>query len=136
MLEPGDLVKYGLIPEFIGRLPVLASLEDLDEDALVTILTQPKNALLKQYQKLFQMENTKLEFRDNALKAIAQKAISLKTGARGLRSIIENILMDTMFELPSEPDIDEVIINEDVVNKGNKPLLVHEKKKKEINNNL
>ena len=135
-LEPGDLVKYGLIPEFIGRLPVLSTLEDLDEDALVTILTKPKNALVKQYQKLFQMENTKLEFRDNALKAVAQKAINLKTGARGLRSIIENVLMDTMFELPSEPDIDEVIINEDVISKGSKPLLVHEKKKKEINNSL
>jgi ATP-dependent Clp protease ATP-binding subunit ClpX len=135
-VEPSDLVKYGLIPEFIGRLPVLATLEDLDEDALVTILTKPKNALIKQYQKLFEMENTKLEFRENALKAVAQKAISLKTGARGLRSIIENILMDTMFELPSEPDIDEVVINEEVVLKGSKPLLVHEKKSKEINNSL
>ena len=135
-VEPGDLVKYGLIPEFIGRLPVLATLEDLDEDALVTILTKPKNALIKQYQKLFEMENTKLEFRENALKAVAQKAISLKTGARGLRSIIENILMDTMFELPSEPYIDEVVINEDVVLKGSKPLLVHEKKSKEINTSL
>ena len=125
-----------IIPEFIGRLPVLSTLEDLDEDALVTILTKPKNALVKQYQKLFEMENTKLEFRDNALKAVAQKAINLKTGARGLRSIIENVLMDTMFELPSEPDIDEVIINEDVISKGSKPLLVHEKKKKEINNSL
>jgi len=135
-VEPGDLVKYGLIPEFIGRLPVLATLEDLDEDALVTILTKPKNALVKQYQKLFEMENTKLEFRDKALKALAKKAISLKTGARGLRSIIENILMDTMFELPSEPDIAEVIINEDVVLKGSKPLMVHEKKTKEINNSV
>src|SRR6056300_627469 len=135
-VEPGDLVKYGLIPEFIGRLPVLATLEDLDEDALVTILTKPKNALVKQYQKLFEMENTKLEFRDTALRALAKKAITLKTGARGLRSIIENILMDTMFELPSEPDIAEVVINEDVVLKGSKPLLVHEKKSKEINNSL
>ena len=135
-VEPGDLVKYGLIPEFVGRLPVLASLEDLDEEALVTILTKPKNALLKQYQKLFEMENTNLEFRENALKAIAQKAISLKTGARGLRSIIENILMDTMFELPSEPDINEVVINEEVVTKGTKPILVHEKKKKEIKSSI
>ena len=135
-VEPGDLVKYGLIPEFVGRLPVLASLEDLDEEALVTILTKPKNALLKQYQKLFEMENTNLEFRENALKAIAQKAISLKTGARGLRSIIENILMDTMFELPSEPDINEVVINEEVVTKGSKPILVHEKKTKEIKNSV
>ena len=130
------MVKYGLIPEFIGRLPVLATLEDLDEDALVTILTKPKNALVKQYQKLFEMENTKLEFRDKALKAVAQKAINLKTGARGLRSIIENILMDTMFELPSEPDINEVVINEEVVLNGSKPILVHEKKSKEINNSL
>ena len=135
-VEPGDLVKYGLIPEFVGRLPVLASLEDLDEEALVTILTKPKNALLKQYQKLFEMENTNLEFRENALKAIAQKAISLKTGARGLRSIIENILMDTMFELPSEPDINEVVINEEVVTKGSKPILVHEKKTKEIKSSI
>ena len=95
-----------------------------------------KNALLKQYQKLFQMENTKLEFRENALKSIAQKAISLKTGARGLRSIIENILMDTMFELPSEPDINEVVINEEVVKKGTKPILVHEKNTKEIKNTI
>ena len=135
-VEPGDLVKYGLIPEFIGRLPVLATLEDLDEDALVTILTKPKNALIKQYQKLFEMENTKLEFRDKALKAVAQKAINLKTGARGLRSIIENILIDTMFEIPSEPNINEVVINEEVVLNGSKPILVHEKKSKEINNSL
>ena len=131
-LEPGDLVKFGLIPEFIGRLPVLATLEDLDEDALVTILTEPKNALIKQYQKLFEMEDTKLEFRDNALKEVAKKAIMLKTGARGLRSIIENVLMDTMFELPSEQDISEVVVNEDVITKGSKPILVHAKKKKEI----
>ena len=131
-LEPGDLVKFGLIPEFIGRLPVLATLEDLDEDALVTILTEPKNALIKQYQKLFEMEDTKLEFRDNALREVAKKAIMLKTGARGLRSIIENVLMDTMFELPSEQDISEVVVNEDVITKGSKPILVHAKKKKEI----
>ena len=131
-VEPSDLVKYGLIPEFIGRLPIIASLEDLDEDALVTILTQPKNALIKQYQKLFEMEDTKLEFRDNALKEVAKKAISLKTGARGLRSIIENVLMDTMFELPSQPDINEVVVNEDVITKGSKPILVHAKKKKQV----
>ena len=135
-VEPSDLVKYGLIPEFIGRLPIIASLEDLDEDALVTILTQPKNALIKQYQKLFEMEDTKLEFRDNALKEVAKKAISLKTGARGLRSIIENVLMDTMFELPSEPDINEVVVNEDVITKGSKPILVHAKKKKQISTSV
>ena len=135
-VEPSDLVKYGLIPEFIGRLPIIASLEDLDEDALVTILTQPKNALIKQYQKLFEMEDTKLEFRDNALKEVAKKAISLKTGARGLRSIIENVLMDTMFELPSEPDISEVVVNEDVITKGSKPIIVHSKKKKGLSTSI
>ena len=135
-VEPSDLVKYGLIPEFIGRLPVLATLEDLDEDALVTILTQPRNALIKQYQKLFEMEDTKLEFKGNALKEVAKKAINLKTGARGLRSIIENVLMDTMFELPSEPDIDEVVVNEDVITKGSKPILVHAKKKKQITTSI
>ena len=135
-VEPSDLVKYGLIPEFIGRLPIIASLEDLDEDALVTILTQPKNALIKQYQKLFEMEDTKLEFRESALKEVAKKAISLKTGARGLRSIIENVLMDTMFELPSEPDISEVVVNEDVITKGSKPIIVHSKKKKGLSTSI
>ena len=135
-VEPTDLVKYGLIPEFIGRLPVLATLEDLDEEALITILTQPKNALVKQYQKLFEMEDTKLEFRENALKEVAKKAISLKTGARGLRSIIENVLMDTMFELPSEPDISEVVVNEDVITKGSKPIIVHSKKKKGLSTSI
>ena len=135
-VEPTDLVKYGLIPEFIGRLPVLATLEDLDEEALITILTQPKNALVKQYQKLFEMEDTKLEFRESALKEVAKKAISLKTGARGLRSIIENVLMDTMFELPSEPDISEVVVNEDVITKGSKPIIVHSKKKKDLSTSI
>ena len=135
-VEPTDLVKYGLIPEFIGRLPVLATLEDLDEEALITILTQPKNALIKQYKKLFEMEDTKLEFRESALKEVAKKAISLKTGARGLRSIIENVLMDTMFELPSEPDISEVVVNEDVITKGSKPIIVHSKKKKGLSTSI
>ena len=135
-VEPTDLVKYGLIPEFIGRLPVLATLEDLDEEALITILTQPKNALVKQYQKLFEMEDTKLEFRESALKEVAKKAISLKTGARGLRSIIENVLMDTMFELPSEPNISEVVVNEDVITKGSKPIIVHSKKKKGLSTSI
>ena len=135
-VEPTDLVKYGLIPEFIGRLPVLATLEDLDEEALITILTQPKNALIKQYQKLFEMEDTKLEFRESALKEVAKKAISLNTGARGLRSIIENVLMDTMFELPSEPDISEVVVNEDVITKGSKPIIVHSKKKKGLSTSI
>ena len=135
-IRPTDLVKYGLIPEFVGRLPVLATLEDLDEDALVKILTEPKNALTKQYKKLFQMENTKLDFRKEALTAIAKKAIELDTGARGLRSIIEKMLMETMFELPSQSNIDEVVINEDVVIKGKKPITVHSKNKKNISQTI
>ena len=135
-LEPEDLVKFGLIPEFVGRLPVLATLEDLDEDALVKILTEPKNALTKQYKKLFQMENTKLDFRKEALIAIAKKAIELDTGARGLRSIIEKMLMETMFELPSQSNIDEVVINEDVVIKDKKPITVHSKNKKSISQTI
>ena len=135
-VEPGDLVKYGLIPEFVGRLPVLATLEDLDEDALVKILTEPKNALTKQYKKLFEMENTNLDFRKEALVAIAKKAIELDTGARGLRSIIEKMLMETMFELPSQSNIDEVVINEDVVMKDKKPLTVHSKNKKSISQTI
>ena len=135
-IRPTDLVKYGLIPEFVGRLPVLATLEDLDEDALVKILTEPKNALTKQYKKLFQMENTKLDFRKEALIAIAKKAIELDTGARGLRSIIEKMLMETMFELPSQSNIDEVVINEDVVIKNKKPITVHSKNKKSISQTI
>ena len=135
-IRPTDLVKYGLIPEFVGRLPVLATLEDLDEDALVKILTEPKNALTKQYKKLFQMENTKLDFRKEALTAIAKKAIELDTGARGLRSIIEKMLMETMFELPSQSNIDEVVINEDVVIKDKKPITVHSKNKKNISQTI
>ncbi len=135
-VRPTDLVKYGLIPEFVGRLPVLATLEDLDEDALVKILTEPKNALTKQYKKLFEMENTKLDFRKEALNAIAKKAIELDTGARGLRSIIEKMLMETMFELPSQTNIDEVVINEDVVLKDKKPLTVHSKNKKNISQTI
>ena len=110
-LEPEDLLKFGLIPEFVGRLPVLATLEDLDEDALVTILSQPKNALVKQYQRLFDMEDAQLTFNDDALLAVARKAIERKTGARGLRSVIEGILLDTMFELPSMEGVREVVIS-------------------------
>ena len=124
-VEPEDLVKFGLIPEFIGRLPVIATLEDLDEDALVKILVEPKNALTKQYKALFQMDDVKLEFREDALKAIARKAIERKTGARGLRSILESILMDTMFDIPTTDNIDSVVINEDVVISNAAPLLVH-----------
>ena len=124
-LEPEDLIKFGLIPEFVGRLPVIATLEDLDEDALVRILTEPKNALTKQYSALFDMDDVRLEFREEALRAIARKAIERKTGARGLRSIMEAILMDTMFDIPTAADIEEVVINEDVVNDNAKPLVVH-----------
>ena len=123
--EPEDLVKFGLIPEFIGRLPVIATLEDLDEDALVQILTQPKNALLKQYQRLFDMENVQLTFADDALMSVARKAIQRKTGARGLRSIMEGILLDTMFELPNLRGIEEVVVNAEVVEGRAKPLYVH-----------
>ena len=132
-LEPEDLLKFGLIPEFVGRLPVIATLTDLDEDALVTILTAPKNALVKQYQRLFEIESAQLTFTTDALSAIAKRAIKRKTGARGLRSIMEDILLDTMFELPGMDDVQEVVVNEEAVNSGAKPLLVHtdHKKKKE-----
>ncbi|NGM47693.1 ATP-dependent Clp protease ATP-binding subunit ClpX [Rhodobacter sp. SGA-6-6] len=131
-LEPEDLLKFGLIPEFVGRLPVIATLEDLDEAALVTILTEPKNALVKQYQRLFEIEGVKLTFTPDALTAIAKRAIKRKTGARGLRSIMEDILLDTMFELPGMGNVSEVVVNEESVNAGAKPLLVHtEPKKKE-----
>ena len=116
-LEPEDLLKFGLIPEFVGRLPVLATLEDLDEDSLVTILSKPKNALVKQYQKLFELEDSKLTFTDEALVSIAKRAISRKTGARGLRSILEDILLDTMFDLPALENIIEVVVNAEAVNK-------------------
>ena len=124
-VEPEDLQKFGLIPEFIGRLPVIATLEDLDEDALITILTQPKNALLKQYQRLFQMEEVELTFTEEALKAVSKRAILRKTGARGLRSIMEAILLDTMFELPNLRGVQEVVINAEVVDGNAKPLYVH-----------
>ena len=115
-VEPEDLLKFGLIPEFVGRLPVLATLEDLDEPALIQILTEPKNALVKQYQRLFEMENVELTFHEDALTAIAKRAIERKTGARGLRSIMEAILLDTMFDLPSLEGVEEVVISEEVVN--------------------
>ncbi len=124
-LEPEDLLKFGLIPEFVGRLPVLATLEDLDEDALVTILTKPKNALVKQYQRLFELEDAELAFTDDALKAIAKKAIERKTGARGLRSILEDILLDTMFELPGLKNVTEVVVNEEAVSSDSQPLIIY-----------
>ena len=124
-VEPDDLVKYGLIPELIGRLPVVANLTELDEDALVQILIEPKNALIKQYQKLFAMEGVELEVRPSALQAIAKKAVKRKTGARGLRSIMENALLDTMFELPSLAGVEKVVIDENMIESGNKPLLIY-----------
>ena len=125
-VEPEDLLKFGLIPEFVGRLPVIATLNDLDSDALITILTEPKNALVKQYCRLFEMENVSLRFTDDALKAISSRAIKRKTGARGLRSILEEILLNTMFDLPDIKGISEVVINEDTVLKGAEPLMIFE----------
>ena len=130
-LEPEDLLKFGLIPEFVGRLPVLATLEDLDEAALVTILTEPKNALVKQYQRLFELEDVKLKFTDDALNAIAKRAIMRKTGARGLRSIMEDILLNTMFDLPSTEGVEEVVVNEEAVTSEAQPLMIYSERKKE-----
>ena len=131
-VEPEDLVKFGLIPEFIGRLPVLATLEDLDVPALIEILTAPKNALVRQYQRLFQMEEIELTFHEDALKAIAEKAIERKTGARGLRSIMEGILLDTMYDLPSLEGVEEVVISEDVVRgKDVRPLYIYSERNKD-----
>ena len=131
-VEPEDLLKFGLIPEFVGRLPVLATLDDLDEDALVDILSKPKNALIIQYQRLFEMEDVNLEFRADALRCIALKAIERKTGARGLRSILENILLDSMFELPSMVDVEEIIISADVVENGAPPISVHADRREDL----
>ena len=131
-LEPEDLLRYGLIPEFVGRLPVVATLEDLDEGALVEILTRPKNALVKQYQRLFDMESVKLKFTDDALKAVAQKAILRKTGARGLRSILEIVLLDTMYDLPSLDGVEEVVINREVIEGRAQPLYVHGERKEGV----
>jgi len=131
-LEPEDLLKFGLIPEFVGRVPVLATLEDLDEDALVTILTAPKNALVKQYQRLFEMEDVRLTFTDGALVSIAKKAVERKTGARGLRSIMEGILLDTMFDLPGLDGVEEVVINREVVAEGAKPLFIYADRTEEV----
>jgi ATP-dependent Clp protease ATP-binding subunit ClpX len=125
-VEPEDLVKYGLIPEFIGRLPVVATLTELDLDALVQILSEPKNALVKQFAALFSMEDVELEFREDALKAIAQKAMERKTGARGLRSIVEGVLLDTMYELPSMQDVVKVVIDETVIRGESDPILIYQ----------
>jgi len=124
-IEPDDLLKFGLIPEFVGRLPVLATLEDLDEDALIKILQEPKNALVKQYQRLFEMENVRLTFSEEALRLVARKGIQRKTGARGLRSIMESMLLETMFELPNLRGVEEVVINGEVVEGRSKPLFIY-----------
>jgi len=125
-VAPEDLTKYGLIPEFVGRLPVIATLKELDEDALVRILTEPKNAITKQYARLFEMEECELEFREEALHAVAQKAMERKTGARGLRSILEKVLLDTMYDLPTLEGLSKAIIDADVINAKSKPLLIYE----------
>ena len=124
--EPEDLVKYGLIPEFIGRLPVVATLTELDADALVQILKEPKNALTKQYAALFELEDVELEFRDDALRAIADKAMARKTGARGLRSIVEQVLLNTMYDLPSANDVSKVVIDETVIKGESDPILIYQ----------
>ncbi len=132
-LEPEDLLKFGLIPEFVGRLPVTATLEDLDEVALVQILSEPKNAIVKQYQRLFEMEGVKLTIPEEALKSIARRAIERKTGARGLRSIMENILLDTMYDLPGMDGVEEVVISKEVVDGAAKPLLIYADREEKAN---
>ena len=129
MLEPEDLIKYGLIPEFIGRMPIIATLNDLDEKSLVKILTEPKNSLIKQYQRLFEFEEVELEFQNEAILEIAKKAISKKTGARGLRSILENILLKTMFDLPGQEGVEEVIVDNGSAKGNSQPIIVHSKNK-------
>ena len=129
-LEPEDLIKYGLIPEFIGRMPILATLEELNVDSLVKILEEPKNSLLKQYKRLFEFEEVELVFKKEAVKEIAKKAISKKTGARGLRSIIESLLLKTMFNLPTMEGVQQVVIDQQVVKNNTEPLIIHSKDKK------
>lgn len=125
-VEPEDLIKYGLIPEFVGRLPVVATLEELDEESLVRILTEPKNAITKQYNRLFDMEGVDIEFRENALYAVARKAMDRKTGARGLRTILENVLLDTMYDIPSQDSISKIVVDESVILGDSKPYLIYE----------
>jgi len=131
-VEPEDLIRFGLIPEFVGRLPVVATLEELDESALMRILTEPKNAITKQFQKLFEMEGCELEFRDDALRSASRKAMNRKTGARGLRTILEHVLLDTMYELPSMENVSKVVIDESVINGDNKPYIMYEREKKQL----
>ena len=135
-LEPQDLLQYGLIPEFIGRLPIIATLKDLNKEALINILTKPKNALIKQYEKMFDMENVKLNFTDDALEAIADRALIRETGARGLRSILENILVNTMFDLPNHNNVEEVVINKEVINENKDPLLVYSKSNQKVKSSI
>ena len=126
-VQPEDLIKYGLIPEFVGRLPVVATLDELDEKALKRILSEPRNSLIKQYQKLFEFENIALKFSDGAMASIAREAIKRKSGARGLRAILENVMLDIMYELPSQSNVRECIINEDVIVGKGTPIIVYEK---------
>ena len=128
-VQPEDLLKYGLIPEFVGRFSVVATLKELDVKALMKVLVEPKNALIKQYQKLFEFEDVKLKFTEGAIRAIAEKAIAQKTGARGLRAVLEANMLDIMFDLPSQQDITEVVINEEVITNGEEPLFVYHKRK-------
>ena len=130
-LEPEDLLKFGLIPEFVGRLPVLATLEELDKSSLIKILTEPKNALVKQYQRLFEMDEVKLNFLAPALECIAEKAVERKTGARGLRSILENILLDTMYDLPDLEGVEEIVVNREVAEEGARPLYIYADRQKD-----
>jgi ATP-dependent Clp protease ATP-binding subunit ClpX len=131
-VEPEDLIKFGLIPEFVGRLPVVATLDELDEVALMRILTEPKNAITKQYQKLFEMESCELEFRDDALRSAARRAMLRKTGARGLRTILEHVLLDIMYDLPSRENVSKVVIDESVINGDNKPYIMYEREKRQL----
>ena len=131
-VEPEDLIKFGLIPEFVGRLPVVSTLEELDEDALMRILVEPRNALLKQYKKLFALEGTNLEIREETLRAVALKAMERKTGARGLRSILENALLETMYELPSMPDVKEVVVDAGVITDGTRPFFIFEEENERL----
>ena len=131
-VEPEDLVKYGLIPEFVGRLPVVATLEELDEEALVKILVEPKNALAKQYKALFEMEGAELEIRDDALAAIARKAMARKTGARGLRTILEGVLLNSMYELPSLDNVSKVVVDETVIEGEAEPYILYENQQQAV----
>jgi len=135
-VQPQDLLQYGLIPEFIGRLSIIATLEDLNRDDLVEILQTPKNALIKQYQKIYEIEGTKLTFSEDAIKSIAEKALQRETGARGLRSIIEKVLIENMFDLPSMENVEEVLVNKDAVEKNKEPLIIYSEKSKDIKSSI